>query len=272
MGRPEVPVPAGPVGAMAQFLREARSRSGLTYQQMAARTRVCSAATLARAAGGRQIPGRKVLDEYVRLSGADPATAVRLWKKARKRQAAEPHARRHGPLDRVVTPGDLVAVMRAVRLAAGQPSLQELEMRARNLGLGPLATSTVNDILREKRPPSWGLVEAFVQACDVPAAMLPRWKAAWVRTQRGPGLDDIALYVAALLSGEDADAKPPRERGMPRVPTRKDGPRGGLGGGLVLRPLTGDGRRRRGIIPPQRSAEGPQTHGGRPPPGPAVRT
>lgn len=217
MGRPEAQVPPGPASGLAQHLRDARGRCGLTYCAMADASGKYSAATFARAASGKSIPRRPVVEEFMQVCRADPSAAVVLWKTARKRKAAvaTPRPRRNAAVGQVVMTGDLAAAMRAARLAAGQPSLRELDERARLLGYAPLATSTVSDILAGKRTPTWPLLRAFLLACDVPGALLQQWYDAWFRVRGGPDLYDIVHVLADVLSDDPAGIVPPGDETPP---------------------------------------------------------
>jgi hypothetical protein len=70
-----------------------------------------------------------------------------------------------------------------VRLAAGQPSLRELQKRARDLGTGPLPRSTLADVLAGFRMPSEELLIAYVRACGEQGHLLTLWRHAWARAQ-----------------------------------------------------------------------------------------
>jgi hypothetical protein len=71
--------------------------------------------------------------------------------------------------------------MHQARLAAGQPSLREMEKKARDLGAGPLPRSTVADILAGFRMPSEELLVAYVQACGQHGRRVTLWRNAWAR-------------------------------------------------------------------------------------------
>lgn len=61
--------------------------------------------------------------------------------------------------------------LRALRSRAGNPSLRDLSVSARKNGDHVLPRSTLADALaRTDRLPSLEIVEAFLSACDVPAA------------------------------------------------------------------------------------------------------
>ncbi|WP_449487399.1 helix-turn-helix domain-containing protein [Streptomyces griseorubiginosus] len=70
MARPESPVdytvPA--LGMLAEYLRRLRISAGLSYGELAVRSK-CSAAHLKRAASGRTLPARPVMLAYVDVRG-----------------------------------------------------------------------------------------------------------------------------------------------------------------------------------------------------------
>ncbi|MGP4114415.1 nSTAND1 domain-containing NTPase [Streptomyces sp. 4N509B] len=80
MGRQERPLDpgGGPVPALARELRELRRSSGLTYREMARRTRF-TASTFSRAAGGEHLPSLAVTLAYVEACGGDVAAWRRRW-------------------------------------------------------------------------------------------------------------------------------------------------------------------------------------------------
>ncbi|HSA51229.1 MAG TPA: helix-turn-helix transcriptional regulator [Yinghuangia sp.] len=266
MGRPEAPLQAGPTGALAQQLRDLRSQAGLTYKDMADRTKLCSAATLARAADGRHVPTRAVLEEYVRICGGDEAPTLRLWKRARRRAAEQQARTRQGPaprrrrrLDGVSSPDDLAAMMHAVRVASGNPSLRVLQARAKKSGAHPLAPSTVSDVLSGKRPPSWKLLEAYLRACEVPPTLDHRWWSAWVRACGGP-MADAAIEMFGRL---DADER--RAYGIPRNLTLGRFPAPPVGA-PARQPMTSWQQPKVALIPGPRAPAGMKGNGpGRPP-------
>lgn len=215
MGRTESAILGeGPVAELARFLRRQRRHAKLTLRQMADRTRVCSFSTLSRAANGRKVPSRAVVVEFVRLCGGGPheqAEALRLWKQARSRARHRiPTLEPAMPLRDVASPADLVAAMRDARIAAGMPSLRELESQAKKMGLS-LARSTLSDALTAPRGPSWRLLEAYVRACGVPDDDLWQWHTAWQRANGRVDTADLDMlaYLAAVLSGSAQMSRPP---------------------------------------------------------------
>ncbi|MEU5254605.1 helix-turn-helix domain-containing protein [Streptomyces longwoodensis] len=203
MGRSETPVPqSAEFYELAEWLRSQRRRSGLTYRRMAQlieQNRIaepgCSPVTLLRADRGTLLPRRQVVEAYAQVCGASLREARQQWGRAARR--ADPDRGGHGQvsalapsgrrLEFVYHPAHLLEAMHRVRLAAGQPSLRELQKRARELGTTPLPRSTVADVLAGLRMPSEDLLVAYVRACGEQGSLIPHWRHAWARAQ-GAGL------------------------------------------------------------------------------------
>ena len=187
MGRSRTPIPqSAQCYELAQWLRSLRQRSGLTYRQMAELTEglriadpACSAVTLLR--GPTVAPSCP--------SPCRGSVCAGLWRHTARGPttlgaggpAIRPHSRRpRGPsapragrkLELVYHPAHLLEAMHQARLAAGQPSLREMEKKARDLGAGPLPRSTVADILAGFRMPSEEVLVAYVRLADSTGAGL----------------------------------------------------------------------------------------------------
>ncbi|MGW4412661.1 hypothetical protein ACWEJ6_52340 [Nonomuraea sp. NPDC004702] len=78
------------------------------------------------------------------------------------------------------TAADLAACLRRARLLAGNPSLRELEQRARRQGRS-LPRSTSGDMLSGRRLPRQQLMLTFLRACGINPGQDPRWLVAWNR-------------------------------------------------------------------------------------------
>ncbi|WP_235459828.1 helix-turn-helix domain-containing protein [Streptomyces olivochromogenes] len=199
MGRSKAQVPqSAQYYELAEWLRSLRRRSGLTYRRMSQLIQEgrisepgCSAVTLLRADRGTFLPRRQVVEAYAQVCGATRREARVQWERAA--QQAEPSAagacqaptvspsgRR---LEFVYHPAHLLEAMHRVRRAAGQPSLRELQKRARDLGTGPLPRSTLADVLAGLRMPSEDLLIAYVRACGEQGHLLTLWRHAWARAQ-----------------------------------------------------------------------------------------
>lgn len=83
--------------------------------------------------------------------------------------------------DSITTVADLGRELRNLRISAGNPSLRELEKRAKKQGLY-LPHSTAGNAQSGKILPGLNVVQAFVQACGVTSETeMLRWKSAWQR-------------------------------------------------------------------------------------------
>ncbi|MCX5555810.1 helix-turn-helix transcriptional regulator [Streptomyces sp. NBC_00038] len=196
MGRSRTPVPqSARYYELAQWLRSLRRRSGLTYRQMSELSESvrftgpgCSAVTLSRADRGTFLPRQHVVEAYAQVCGATRREARLRWERAAQQAGAAgggretpPMARPGRRLELVYQPAHLLEAMHRVRLAAGQPSLREMQKRARDLGTGPLPRSTVADVLAGVRMPSEELLVAYVRACGQHGHHLTLWRHAWAR-------------------------------------------------------------------------------------------
>jgi transcriptional regulator with XRE-family HTH domain len=187
--------PVSPLGELAAHLRRARAGAGLTYRQMAERTREpgCSAVTLSRADTGIVLPRLSVALAYARTCEVPLAPVALLWQQAaasvrRGRAARSPRRTRH--LDLICEPAQLLQAMLDVRLAAGEPSLRELERRARVAGWPAIPRSSVADLLAGFRLPTEDQLISFVRACGQPAETVGQWRAAWHRSMPSSGWMD----------------------------------------------------------------------------------
>jgi len=197
MGRHKDPLAdQAPYRELAVAMTALRRRSGLTYRSMAALIDEpgCSAVTLSRADRGDRLPRRPVVAAYARACGATPAelrSVHQLWERAsmnRPNPAPSPATaaipappappRRQRRPDLFLEPADLLAEMHRVRLKAGQPSLRELERRARWMGSDPLPKSTVSDILAGVRLPNRQQLMIYLRCCGLPEPELGDWSTA----------------------------------------------------------------------------------------------
>jgi transcriptional regulator with XRE-family HTH domain len=181
-----------PLWRLAGYLRWARGNAGLTYQDLANRTRLPKA-TLQRAADGRTLPRPEIVEAYASTCGRDPVMALRWRQRAadasrRKRRAVSRSKPRHRPPAirpaQVATLDDLVEALRHLRHIAGNPTLRELAARdeAHDNRLRP---STVSDLLRRVTSrPDREVVKAFARACGESGEDLRKWEEAWSRASR----------------------------------------------------------------------------------------
>lgn len=244
MGRPELAVDqtVPELAEVAEFLRAQRRAAGMTYRQLARKTRV-SEATLKRAASGKVLPRHVAMVEYLTACSASPwqrETADELWRTA-KRALDAPQGAAPRP-DFIRDPADLSGALRDLHRWAGSPSLRTMERRAG--GFGELPHSTAHRIIRGKTVPhTEQQMVAFLRACEVPTANHVAWLAAWhkamtTRLRKDP--------VAALLSDYMRAVSTPRRSVPVPVPRAAIHPHTGI-------PTTRPGRRR-----PRRAV--PATH------------
>ncbi|GAA3635752.1 hypothetical protein GCM10022223_62740 [Kineosporia mesophila] len=187
-----------PFGELARSLRALREDAGLTYRTMAAQIADpgCSAATLSRADSGDLLPRKEVVVAYGTACGASREQMVHVWNqaagRARRLNAATGGARvetlhagavfRPRLLELIWEPVHLLLAMHHLRSSAGEPSLREIQSRARRLGLPPLPKSTVADLLSGIRLPTEQQFMTYVTCCGVPEAEERRWLLAYRRT------------------------------------------------------------------------------------------
>jgi hypothetical protein len=95
------------------------------------------------------------------------------------------------------TGAELVAMMRQLRLWAGQPTLRQISARAEKR----LAISTLSVTLRSANLPPFELVVTFAQACGCAEDEVCRWATAW---------RSIALREESARTSWTAGGGPPR--------------------------------------------------------------
>ncbi|WP_327411229.1 helix-turn-helix transcriptional regulator (plasmid) [Streptomyces sp. NBC_01281] len=181
MGRPEKPIRTlNPhLMLLARHLRETREEAGLTYAQLAARTRpVVSATTLQRAASGETVPRLEVVEAYVLACGPRSAERARkLWRQARSWEHGANYT--SAPRPRLAeNAADLRAALRATYYKTGAMPLREMERRA---GLGRLPRTTVRRMFNGTTMLDQEQLRAFLRVCDVPEREHQDWLDAWTR-------------------------------------------------------------------------------------------
>jgi transcriptional regulator with XRE-family HTH domain len=170
--------------ALTEWLRDQQQRRGLSYERLSARTdqgagRQFSESTFSRAASGCRVPREDVVEAFARACGADTARAHELWRRAARAaaRACTPAPPRKRQPETVATVRDFAAGLEYLRAEAGQPSLRALDRRAQQYGRR-LPPGTLAAVLRGDQFPGKKVVEAFLDACGVSAAMKSRWLAA----------------------------------------------------------------------------------------------
>jgi len=228
VSRPESPIGPGG-GATAEFaaeLRRLRELAGLTYRELGKRAN-CSASALCAAAGGRRMPTWEITGAFVKGCGGDKQEWRVRWEAAvghqvgpdatapseRDKRSVPSPARGQDPPPAVevpppgslTSPQELIMALRATRARAGNPSLRKLSILAEKHG-HILRPSTLGGALtRTDRLPSLDLVEAFLAACDVPAAEVEVWRSAWTKIayllQQGPATGSVRWHDTCPYRG-----------------------------------------------------------------------
>ncbi|WP_191878680.1 MULTISPECIES: helix-turn-helix domain-containing protein [Streptomyces] len=187
------------VGEHAQFLRDARTRAGITYAEMA-KTSQWSAASFKRAASGKTLPAQTLALGYLRACGVGAGSGLLLrWTSlharaavslaVRARQAAT-GVRPHPQFVR--DRADLSGALRDAYAAAGRPSFRAMALMA---GGWRLPRSTAHSIVSARSLP--GCLDqyiAFLTSCGVGVEQLPPWFAAWHKVMGEPGPGEVRAY------------------------------------------------------------------------------
>ncbi|WKU42623.1 helix-turn-helix domain-containing protein [Streptomyces sp. VNUA116] len=218
MGRAENPIAPcdKALQALVQWLRDQRTRAGLSYAQLAERTQHlalpgggqarCSADTLARAASGLVVPRHRAVLAYALACEADPAEAERLWKRARYQQSmADRRNEEPAPHVRYVRNfAELRAALVELYRKDGSRPYEELEKASG----GVLAHSTVARVISGiSGQPTREFVLAFAQVCGVRGAVaLNDWRDAWDRAEerRSSGIPRSLIRRRSSVRTEQA--------------------------------------------------------------------
>ncbi|MET7716415.1 helix-turn-helix transcriptional regulator [Streptomyces sp. NPDC005407] len=221
MGRPEKPIVTSnrALRALAEWLREQRTRAGQNYRSLAGRAGL-HPTTLQRAASGETVPKLSTVLGYARACDAPPEEAKRLWKQARYE---ETRARQGGRTLPAPPPAlardfaDLSAGLHELYEKAGSPSLRTMEKRAG--GYGALPRSTAHRIVnRQAMPHSPAQFQAFLHACEVPEPDVQAWEDAWSRAWRhekqdADAVDAVADGISRLTRNQSLHATRSHVRG-----------------------------------------------------------
>ncbi|UED84508.1 hypothetical protein [Streptomyces profundus] len=187
-----------PVTALAQWLESLRQRSGMSWSQLALTVEKLttgrdegagspiSRSTLFRAARGVGPPRWETVRAFTRACGGDEREAKRRWAAADRHRAAraapEPAVGVPGP--RFLTePWQLVRAMVLTRREHGNPTLRELEDRARVHGVSLLPHSTLGAVLRGRMPGKTLLLAFFRYCGGASDSQLAEWADAWDRVR-----------------------------------------------------------------------------------------
>ncbi|MFJ8745808.1 helix-turn-helix domain-containing protein [Embleya sp. NPDC127516] len=188
MGRTERSLESAgsPITTLAQQLRLLRKQAGLTFREMAENSTIGYTHTTFSRVGGGKLLTEKAVREFTEICGGDYRRIAPLLRQARKHKhvagrSGTPRAGRtamHPP--NVSDEHDLLLAMKTIRLAAGQPSLREIEYMAEDLPGGTrLARSTVGEVLQGKQFPTRAFVETFATVCGASRSDIRAWKRAW---------------------------------------------------------------------------------------------
>ncbi|MFB7452970.1 multiprotein-bridging factor 1 family protein [Streptomyces sp. NPDC056194] len=179
---------ANGMGELAEYLRAARRKRGLTRGELASKLG-CSITTVQRAEGGKISPARDTVHGYIRVCVLNHVQAEALWNKAVSfYRGRVPRSYTQAPRpDLVRTADELGAALARIWEQNGRPSTREMERRAEGRykeTRAPLSRSTAERISRRKSlPGSQRTLHAYLVACEVPEAKFPMWVQAWGRVQ-----------------------------------------------------------------------------------------
>ncbi|MGW4624538.1 helix-turn-helix domain-containing protein [Streptomyces rubiginosohelvolus] len=180
MGRREEPVGAdGVARPLAVWLRRQRERAGISYRELARKTKY-SEDTLRRAASGRAVPTVEVARAFADACGADPREAERLRKNAHVRRSRSKLQEPQGRLldiEYVNTFDELRRCMIRAYEHSGSPSYRELSANLN--AYGPISRSTLSRFFWNKSKPSREFTLAFARSCGQVA--IESWARAWER-------------------------------------------------------------------------------------------
>jgi transcriptional regulator with XRE-family HTH domain len=178
-GRPQNPLPDGPVAAVSAELRRQREEARLTYRDLADIAGY-SLATVTAACNGRRLPSWKVTRACTMACGGDENVIRSLYEQActaEGRPVPEPATADTDPPDPsgAATPEQFVACMASLRAWARNPSLAVLNRRSGD----HLPPSTMSGVLSRKTLPRRDLVVRYAAACGLPGPEVSKWEAAW---------------------------------------------------------------------------------------------
>ncbi|MFI5800094.1 helix-turn-helix domain-containing protein [Streptomyces sp. NPDC051677] len=188
MGRPEGSIPntlSPAAGKLAAALRNGRRRQGLSYAELAQRTRDYSAATLQRAASGATVPKLDVARAFAHACRLDIGEIDRMWFDAYLERtghedsasgAPQPHLIRNFP--------ELCAALAELRLSCGAPPYRVMQRRASAAGMELSRSSAHRIAERRQKPGSLTAVRAFLVGCGLAERSHAVWLEAWLRAQQ----------------------------------------------------------------------------------------
>ncbi|MGJ5797460.1 helix-turn-helix domain-containing protein [Streptomyces griseorubiginosus] len=190
---------------LAEYLRRLRISAGLSYGELAVRSK-CSAAHLKRAASGRTLPARPVMLAYVRGCTGDSRhcmyTELIYGRAVRAVEQAKRDFRRSGVQPDLQSVGDVAGLSHALRNAWAQEGRPESRTMA--LSSRWLPRSTANAITTGRVPRDLRQYVAFLQACGIDDESLAPWFRAWFRVFGRLSARDAATTLQTLQASYDA--------------------------------------------------------------------
>ncbi|KWT63534.1 hypothetical protein ADL21_02345 [Streptomyces albus subsp. albus] len=187
-GRPLAPIKTlgRRVGQLADGLRQARLRVGLSRPELAVKVSR-SVTTIHRAEAGRVRVPWPLTRDIAMACHMDLDTVERMW-----RQAGRPGHTRLTEAPRVsliLTNADLAAALRRVWEENGEPALRTMEaraeVRAQEREHAPLSRMSAWRLRERKQAvTSLNQLYAYLTGCAVPEEDFPAWARAWHRAIR----------------------------------------------------------------------------------------
>ena len=206
--RPEKPVdPGSPYAEFAIKLRRLRAKSGLTYRELAERTRY-PAAMLAEAARGQRLPGLELTQAFVTACGGSDEEWRLQWAKINARMGRSDRAKAYllenasiRP-EQISTHAEFVIALSALWKSAGL-SYRQVE----RFSDGRLRRSTLSNMLTGRAMPTWATTQEFISictACSTTSKIIsPQWRYAWERIRANA--DERSLHVLRRIPVQKCD-------------------------------------------------------------------
>ncbi|MFH9988170.1 helix-turn-helix domain-containing protein [Streptomyces luteogriseus] len=186
MGRKpkELPGEDSPLVGLANWLREQRERSGLTYTELAERLDY-NKSTLSRAVSGTELPSLAVVERFTMACGGDLKTARRLHWQCLREFRVKRMLQEEAPIhrDKVITPTDLWSALVGTYALSGLSyrSAEEKAKRLHEQGIlaQPIGRSSFHNFVKRSTPLTRTIMLAVIAVSDVPQSEWPLWESAW---------------------------------------------------------------------------------------------
>lgn len=219
----EAPVYQGikAVARLAIHLREIRDAAGCTNPDLARLLQV-DESTVRRAASGRSVPKRPLVEAWAQTCGAERERAVAFWRQARYRERRIRQGRPHGHLpnpDLITTREMLSDALVELYERAGAPTMREMAERGGSFGVLPHSTAH-RIVTRQTLPGTEEQLRAYLAACEVTTP--ERWVKAWHRTGGGLVSGGIAFDRRMIMQRLAGDSSLPAAEIWRRVDTLID--------------------------------------------------